>query len=146
MIAVSDDDYVNAPYRFLIVDHPDVARDVQLPLKGGETVVVETDPALACQRVADADRQGAQFDVVLCRFDIDATYGESLYRATRACSRPTIFIHMARHCDEAGEWPHRADGILIKPFTGQEVEDLMVKIVMEHSRAHTRQMLLNDVN
>lgn len=143
---MTDDGDIPAGFRFLIVDRGDVARGVQLLLQADDTVVIATDSTVACQRVVDADKDGVPFDVVLCRFDIDPMNGQSIFRATCACASPAMFIYMARHCDEAAESVHPADGILIKPFTGQEVEDLMVKIAMCRSRQRTRQLLSDSFN
>lgn len=143
---MSDVEHIASGFRFLVVDREDVARSVQLLLQADDVVITETDSARACERIAEADRSGAPFDVVLCRFDIDASCGQSVYRATHACESPPLFIYMARHCDEASESSLPRDGILIKPFSGEEVEDLMVKIAMARSRERTRQLLSNNYN
>jgi hypothetical protein len=57
-----------------------------------------------------------------------------------------MFIYLARYSDEGIEAIKPADGILIKPFTGPEIEDLITKIVLERDRERTRRLLSDHYN
>lgn len=96
--------------------------------------------------IGELEEAGTPIDVVLCRVDIDAARGQSIFRAVQARAEPPLFIYMARHCDEGIEAIDGADGNLIKPFTIEELDDLLFKAVVARSRERTRKLLSDRFN
>lgn len=143
---MKDEDDPARDFRFLVVDVPDVASNIQRLLRSDNIVITATDSVAACQQLTDLETKGTSVDVVLCRIDIDEMRGQSVFRAAQACAEPPLFIHMARLCDEGIEPIHGADGILIKPFTLEELDDLLFKAVVARSRKRTLQMLSDAFN
>lgn len=141
-----DEEKLATAFRILVVDREDVAQNVQRLLREDDVVISAPNALVASHRIIEADADGAPFDVVLCRIDIDDTRGRGILRATQTCAETPIFIYLARYCDERIDSLQPADGILIKPFTGEELERLIEKIVMNRSRERTRRLLSDSYN
>lgn len=135
-----------AGFRFLVVDELEVGANVRRMVRSDDVVITALSASAACQRIRDAEMEGAPIDVVLCRINIDETRGQSIFRATLDCAQPPLFIYMARYCDDGIEAFAPADGILIKPFTEGELDELMVKSIFARSRERTRRLLSDNYN
>lgn len=139
-------DDASTAYRILVVDDEDVAQNVQSILQADDVVVRATDAIVACERITRAETDGTPFGVVLCRIDIDRTRGRSIVRVLNTCAVRPVFIYMARYFDDGIEAADPGDGILIKPFSGEELERLIEKIVMKRSRERTIRHLSDEFN
>jgi two-component system, OmpR family, response regulator TctD len=115
--------------RILVVDDlPDVARAIARMLHNHETVV-ETDPRRAIARIV-----GGRFDVVLVDFDMPYMTGRAVSDALAAAqlARPPIVLVMSGSENVASLYA-TGRAVLIKPFSGDELRDLVSTMLHEHA-------------
>jgi two-component system sensor histidine kinase/response regulator len=122
----------------IIDDDPTLARALQRLLRSDE-VATEGDPRRAVERMADAEADGAPFEVVLCDFDLGEMTGiDVLARLTSLAERPA-FVLMSGY-EEIVDAASTADAVLLKPFRATEIRELLARIKVTRSRAVTRRI------
>lgn len=110
--------------RILVIDDDaQVGLSLQRLLRR-EDVSVETDPRIALSRVAAGYAAGAPFDVVLCDLQMPGMTGVEVIRALRTADRPPLLILMSGD-HRISESTSEADGVLAKPFTRDELRDML---------------------
>jgi len=121
--------------RILVVDdRPDVARAIARMLRDHETAT-ETDPRRAVARVVE----GGGFDVVLIDFDMpEMTGGDVSDALTEAhLEHPPIVLIMSGG-ENVDSLFATGRAVLIKPFDGAELRDLVSAILHEDAAAPRR--------
>lgn len=117
--------------RILVVDdRQDVATAIARMLRNHETST-ETDPRRAIDRVA----HGEQFEIVLVDFEMPGMNGQQVSDALEhaAVERPPIVLMMSGgHNVESLFATGR--GVLIKPFDGSELRDLVSAMLRDDER------------
>jgi CheY-like chemotaxis protein len=116
--------------RILVVDdRPDVARAIARMLCDHETAT-ETDPRRAVTRIVD----GEQFEIVLVDFNMPDMSGRDVSEALKQAelARPPIVLVMSggENVDSLFE---TGRAVLIKPFDGAELRDLVSAMLHEDS-------------
>lgn len=119
--------------RILVIDdQPDVARSIARMLCGHETST-ETDPRLAVSRVV----HGEPFDVVLVDLHMPDMSGRDVSDALADAhlERPPIVLIMSSSENVASLFA-TGRGVLIKPFEGTELRDLVSAMLHEDALSH----------
>lgn len=121
--------------RILVIDdQPDVARSIARMLCDHETST-ETDPRLAVSRVV----HGEPFDVVLVDLQMPDMSGRDVSDALADAQleRPPIVLIMSSSENVASLFA-TGRGVLIKPFEGTELRDLVAAMLHEDALSHHR--------
>ena len=119
--------------RILVVDDRiDVARAIARMLPDHETST-ETDPRRAVARVEDGER----FDIVLCDLNMPEMSGREVSDALVHAHVPPPIVLMMSGGENVDSLFATGRGVLIKPFDGKELRDLVSAMLHETAeRAH----------
>ncbi len=117
--------------RILVVDdRPDVARAIARMLSNHETST-ETDPRRAVARVEDGER----FEIVLVDLNMPNMSGREVSDAlTRAQLDPPPIVLMMSGRENVDSLFATGRAVLIKPFDGVELRDLVSAMLHEDAR------------
>lgn len=118
----------------VIDDQPDVARTIARMLCDHETST-ETDPRLAVSRLV----RGEPFDVVLVDLHMPDMSGRDVSDALTDAhlERPPIVLIMSGR-ENVDSLFATGRGVLIKPFEGAELRDLVSAMLHEDALSHHR--------
>jgi hypothetical protein len=101
--------------------------------------------ATACLCITRAIEEERPFDVILCSVGSALPDTGNLVDIARTSQQWPVFLYVAAYFELDGvKALPEADGVLIKPFTSKEVEDLVWRILVERDRAWTRQWMKLD--
>jgi DNA-binding response OmpR family regulator len=121
--------------RILVVDdQPDVARSIARMLANHETST-ETDPRRAVARLADGER----FEIVLIDLNMPRMTGAEVSAALAEAhlDRPPIVLMMSGG-ENVDSLFATGRAVLIKPFNGDELRDLVSAMLHEQANAPAR--------
>src|ERR1700742_209993 len=119
--------------RILVVDdHPDVGRAISRMLYDHHTES-ETDPRRAIARLVG----GEQFAIVLVDLNMPIMSGQEVSAALERArlARPPIVLMMSSG-ENVESLYATGRAVLIKPFDGDELRDLIAEMLHEHRPAH----------
>jgi CheY-like chemotaxis protein len=100
-------------------------------------VTVETDATTALARIIDAEVDDGAYDLIVCDAYMPNKTGMEMLAATRVLRQPPMFILISGEADLAGA---PADGVLVKPFTSQELRALITCLASARVSAKTRRL------
>lgn len=111
--------------RILVVDDvPDVACAIARMLSDHDTAM-ETDPRRAVARV----EHGEHFDIVLCDLNMPAMSGREVSDALAHVPGPPPVVLMMSGGENVDSLFATGRGVLIKPFDGKELHDLITEVL-----------------
>jgi CheY-like chemotaxis protein len=118
--------------RILVVDdRPEVARAIARMLSNHDTAM-ETDPRQAVARV----EHGERFDIVLCDLNMPVMNGREVSdRLVHAQPAPPPIVLMMSGGENVDSLFATGHAVLIKPFDGKELRDLVSAMLRDTARA-----------